>query len=275
MNSHDARPAVTIANKFGAYRPLLPRVERGLQGAARLLASFVGGLGLRLGSHDRGPPVQAGAAKTARAQKRNRSSGASPGAESLLKRYSGRPLSVTWVPLASLVVLRPFKAGDAVTAGGVTGTVVELGLFATTINTPDNVRTTVGNNKIFSDTIANFTANPFRRVELKAQLDHSGDTRKAMEVLKARMSKIANVKQEPAPEPEKPDRLWPENTGAVMRAHAAIRPLLAAVDDSAVEGLVRPWVWPRANPSRRTDGRRYSDDQRGGRANGSTVLVLH
>src|SRR4051812_14364440 len=79
MNSHDARPAVTIANSFGAYRPLLPGVERGLQGATRLLASFVRGLGLRLGSHDRGPPVQEGAAETARAQKRNRSSGASRG----------------------------------------------------------------------------------------------------------------------------------------------------------------------------------------------------
>jgi small conductance mechanosensitive channel len=99
-----------------------------------------------------------------------------------------------------MVVLRPFKAGDFVTVGGITGTVVELGLFATTLNTPDNVRTTIGNNKIFSDTISNFTANPYRRVDLKAQLDHTGDPRKAVELLKARMAKIPNVKQEPAPE---------------------------------------------------------------------------
>ena len=48
-------------------------------------------------------------------------------------------------------VLRPYKVGDFVQAGGVTGTVTELGLFTTTIVTPDNVTTIVGNNKIFSD----------------------------------------------------------------------------------------------------------------------------
>src|SRR5690349_16932341 len=50
---------------------------------------------------------------------------------------------------AFLVFLRPFKVGDFVSAGGVTGTVDAIGLFGTTINTPDNVRTIVGNNKIF------------------------------------------------------------------------------------------------------------------------------
>jgi len=77
---------------------------------------------------------------------------------------------------AFLVVLRPFKVGDFVTIGGVTGTVREIGLFATSLDTPDNVQTVVGNNKIFSDTIQNFTANPYRRVELKAQLAGSTDT---------------------------------------------------------------------------------------------------
>ena len=85
-----------------------------------------------------------------------------------------------------MVVLRPFKVGDFVTAGGVTGTVDEVGLFGTTINTPDNVRTTVGNNKIFSDTIQNFSANPYRRVELVAQLSHGDDHRAAIATLKGR-----------------------------------------------------------------------------------------
>src|SRR4051812_5153821 len=64
---------------------------------------------------------------------------------------------------AFLVVLRPFRVGDVVNAGGITGTVDEIGLFGTTINTPDNVRTIIGNNKIFGDTIQNFSANPYRR----------------------------------------------------------------------------------------------------------------
>jgi len=42
---------------------------------------------------------------------------------------------------AFLIVLRPFKLGDYVSAGGIEGTVTEIGLFATTINTPDNVQT--------------------------------------------------------------------------------------------------------------------------------------
>ena len=98
---------------------------------------------------------------------------------------------------AFLVVLRPFKVGDFVTIGGVTGTVREIGLFATSLDTPDNVQTVVGNNKIFSDTIQNFTANPYRRVELKAQLAGSTDTAHAAALLKARIAEIPNVLAEP------------------------------------------------------------------------------
>lgn len=77
-----------------------------------------------------------------------------------------------------IIVLRPFKVGDFICAGGVTGTVKEIGLFTTAINTPDNVLTMVGNNKIFGDNIQNFTHNPFRRVELKAQLPVPPTTRR-------------------------------------------------------------------------------------------------
>src|SRR5437870_2167754 len=54
---------------------------------------------------------------------------------------------------AFIIVLRPFKVGDFISAGGITGTVQAIGLFATTFHTPDNVYTLVGNNKIFSDNI--------------------------------------------------------------------------------------------------------------------------
>src|ERR1039457_2853717 len=72
-----------------------------------------------------------------------------------------------------LVILQPFKVGDFVVAGGVMGTVEEVGLFVTSINTLDNIRNIVGNGKIFGDVIQNFTTNPFRRVDLQAQLDHT------------------------------------------------------------------------------------------------------
>lgn len=59
-----------------------------------------------------------------------------------------------------LVIFRPFKTGDFVSAGGVIGTVHEIGMFATSIDTPDHVRTIVGNNTVVGDTIQNFSANP-------------------------------------------------------------------------------------------------------------------
>jgi small conductance mechanosensitive channel len=103
---------------------------------------------------------------------------------------------------AFMIVLRPFKVGDFVTAGGTTGTVKEIGLFVTAIVTLENVVTLVGNNKIFSDVIQNFSANPYRRVDLKAQLSHSVDHNDAIQRLKEQLRKIPNVLANPAPDVE-------------------------------------------------------------------------
>ena len=100
---------------------------------------------------------------------------------------------------AFLVFLRPFKVGDVVTAGGVTGTVDEIGLFGTVINTPDNVRTIIGNNKIFSDTIQNFSANPYRRVDLTATINIAVDHHAAIGLLKERLARVPNVLASPVP----------------------------------------------------------------------------
>jgi small conductance mechanosensitive channel len=101
-----------------------------------------------------------------------------------------------------LIVLRPFKVGDFVTAGGITGTVMEIGLFATTLNTPDNVLTLIGNGKIFGDTIQNYTHNPYRRVELKCQLAGSADHVAAMQLLREKLAGVPNVLPQPAVEVE-------------------------------------------------------------------------
>jgi small conductance mechanosensitive channel len=101
-----------------------------------------------------------------------------------------------------LVLLRPFKVGDFVTVAGVTGTATEIGLFVTKIDTPDNIATIIGNNKIFSDTIQNFSTNAYRRVELLAQLHHDVDPQRAVTMLKERLAKIPNVLKNPAPDVE-------------------------------------------------------------------------
>lgn len=99
-----------------------------------------------------------------------------------------------------LVVLRPFKVGDFISAGGITGTVEEVGLFVTTIDTPDNIRTFVGNNKLFSDNIQNFSTNPYRRVELSAQISGAADPRLVIAALKERIVRIPNVIAKPEPD---------------------------------------------------------------------------
>ena len=101
---------------------------------------------------------------------------------------------------AFLVFLRPFKVGDFVTAGGVTGTVEAIGMFGTTLNTPDNVLTIVGNNKVFSDTIQNFSANPHRRVDLSATISNDVDHHRAIALLKQRLTGVPNVLATPAPD---------------------------------------------------------------------------
>jgi small conductance mechanosensitive channel len=122
---------------------------------------------------------------------------------------AGVAIGMAWSGLLSnfaggvfLVILQPFKVGDFVTVAGVTGTIGEIGLFATTLNTPDNVKTIVGNGKVFGDTIQNFSANAYRRVELTAQLAHGVDPQEAVALLKPAIAKVPNVLAAPAPDVE-------------------------------------------------------------------------
>lgn len=122
---------------------------------------------------------------------------------------AGVAIGLAWSGLLSnfaagvfLVILQPLKVGDFVTAGGITGTVHEVGLFASSLDTPDNVRTIVGNAKIFGDVIQNFSTNPYRRVELTAQLAHGVDVHAAVALLKKALPQIPNVITNPAPDVE-------------------------------------------------------------------------
>ena len=120
---------------------------------------------------------------------------------------AGLAIGTAWGGLLShfaagifLQILRPFKVGDYVNAGSVEGTVKELGLFGTTMLTADNVTTIVGNNKVFSEIIKNYSTQPHRRVDCVAKVANSVDTKDAILRLKAALAKIPNVKTTPAPE---------------------------------------------------------------------------
>ena len=103
---------------------------------------------------------------------------------------------------AFLVILRPYRVGDFVSAGEVTGTVRAIGLFVTTIDTPDGVQTHVGNGKVLAGTIQNFSANELRRVDLVAQLHYSVDANDAIARLKAKVASIPNVSPKAGPDVE-------------------------------------------------------------------------
>ena len=120
---------------------------------------------------------------------------------------AGVAIGMAWSGLLSnfaggvfLVVLRPIKGGDFVTIAGVTGTIKEIGLFVTVLDTPDNVETYLGNGKVLGDTIQNFSANDYRRVDLEAQLDVSVDPMDAIKRLKEKLAEIPHVLKSPAPD---------------------------------------------------------------------------
>ncbi|WP_210417544.1 mechanosensitive ion channel family protein [Novosphingobium sp. EMRT-2] len=103
---------------------------------------------------------------------------------------------------AFIIIFRPYKLGDYVVAGGVEGTVIEIGMFNTIINTPDNVMSVVGNAKVSADVIKNFSSNGYRRVDRTAQLAFGVDALDAIARLKAALGSIPNVLTDPAPDVE-------------------------------------------------------------------------
>ena len=121
----------------------------------------------------------------------------------------GLAIGVAWGGLLAhfasgifLQVLRPFKVGDYVLAGGVEGTVRELGLFFTKIITPDSVETIVGNSTVFAGTIKNYSSLPVRRVECTAKVHNAVNPLEAIAKLRPAIAAIPNVAQSPAPDIE-------------------------------------------------------------------------
>jgi small conductance mechanosensitive channel len=103
---------------------------------------------------------------------------------------------------AFLIIFRPYKVGDYVIAGGIEGEVTEIGLFNTTITSPDNIQTIVGNGKISNDIIKNFSTHSYRRVDRTAQLAFGVDPLAAIALLKPKLAALPNVMTTPAPDVE-------------------------------------------------------------------------
>lgn len=117
-----------------------------------------------------------------------------------------------------LLLFRPFQVGNWVEVGGTSGTVMEIALFSTILNTGDNVRVTIPNSQVYGQVILNYSANATRRIDLVMGVSYDDDLQRAREVMERVVRDHPKVLADPAP--------------------------LVAVDelaDSSVNFVVRPW----------------------------------
>ena len=98
-----------------------------------------------------------------------------------------------------LLIFRPFKVGDYIDAGGQAGTVRELGLFITELNTPDNVRISVPNGSVWGSAIKNYSFNPTRRVDWVIGISYGDDIGKAMAAISDVIAGDERAHKDPAP----------------------------------------------------------------------------
>jgi len=118
-----------------------------------------------------------------------------------------------------LLVFKPFKSGDFVEAAGTSGTVKKIGIFTSTMTTPDNKEIIVPNGAIYAGNITNYSAKETRRVDMVVGIGYDADLKKAKTILREMLEADERVLADPAP------------TVAV-----------AELADSSVNFVVRPWV---------------------------------
>lgn len=98
-----------------------------------------------------------------------------------------------------LLLFRPLSLGQAVSVGGVSGTVKDMGLFSLTLDTFDGIRVVVPNSKVYGETITNFSANPTRRFDLTVGVSYDDDLSVAESVIRRVLESDPRVLEEPAP----------------------------------------------------------------------------
>lgn len=82
-----------------------------------------------------------------------------------------------------LLIFRPFRVGDVVSAAGITAKVNEIELFTTTFDTPDNRRIIIPNGAIYGGIIENITMHTERRVDVNVGVEYAADIDKTRQVL--------------------------------------------------------------------------------------------
>ena len=97
------------------------------------------------------------------------------------------------------MLLRPFTTGDWVETGGVSGTIREVGLFTTIIDTFDNVYVSIPNSSIWNSTITNHSHYETRRIDVDIGIHYDTNLELASEVLLrlAEDKRVINKPKEP------------------------------------------------------------------------------
>ena len=98
-----------------------------------------------------------------------------------------------------LIIFRPFRQGDFIEAGGGLGTVQEIQMLTTVMNTPENFRLIVPNSDIMNGVITNYSVNETRRVDLTIGVSYDDDVRHVKQVLDTLVAENPLVLKEPAP----------------------------------------------------------------------------
>ncbi|WP_037317429.1 mechanosensitive ion channel family protein [Salegentibacter sp. Hel_I_6] len=99
-----------------------------------------------------------------------------------------------------LIILKPFKVGDWIEVQGVSGSVVEISLFYTKLDTFGNQRAVIPNGELSNDNIINYSFNGTRKENLSFGISYDDDLKKAKEVLRNLVEEQENVLKDPAPQ---------------------------------------------------------------------------
>ena len=99
----------------------------------------------------------------------------------------------------TLLITKPFKAGDYVEVAGKAGLVKTVGLFYTQLNTLDNVAVSIPNGDITGSSVNNYSSEPLRRVDLNFNASYDSGTEEVKQAILAAIEKDERILKDPAP----------------------------------------------------------------------------
>jgi small conductance mechanosensitive channel len=98
-----------------------------------------------------------------------------------------------------ILIFKPFKVGDFISAQGFSGTVNEIQIFNTILKTPDNKTIIIPNGGLSTGAMTNFSVEPQRRVDFTFGIGYGDDIDKARNIIKRLIDEDARILKDPAP----------------------------------------------------------------------------